>query len=156
SRHALDELTRDDLLERTRRALQLNAVIALQQREHFLARRLQQLRDLIDPNRGQYVYSSDSLVAAAGSSRGADSPAVPSPGAACSAGFSSAAASSAPNCASTSRRFSSSLLMSIRHPVSFAARRTFWPFLPIASDNCLSSTTTSITRSLSSTIDTRW
>src|SRR5204863_511335 len=54
-----------------------------------------------------------------------------------------------------SRRFSSSLLMSIRQPVSFAASRTFCPFLPIASDSCLSSTTTSITRSRSSTIDTR-
>ena len=45
--------------------------------------------------------------------------------------------------------------MSIFQPVSLAASRTFWPFLPIASDNCLSSTTTSITRSASSTIDTR-
>ena len=45
--------------------------------------------------------------------------------------------------------------MSIRQPVSFAASRTFWPFLPMASDSCLSSTTTSITRSPSSTIETR-
>ena len=44
----------------------------------------------------------------------------------------------------------------MRQPVSFAASRTFCPFLPIASDNCLSSTTTSITRSLSSTMETRW
>ena len=28
----------------------------------------------------------------------------------------------------------------MRQPVSFAASRTFWPFLPIASDSCLSST----------------
>ena len=45
--------------------------------------------------------------------------------------------------------------MSIRQPVSLAARRTFCPFLPIASDSCLSSTITSITLSRSSTIDTR-
>ena len=34
--------------------------------------------------------------------------------------------------ASTSWRFSSSLLMSMRQPTSLAARRTFWPFLPMA------------------------
>jgi hypothetical protein len=45
--------------------------------------------------------------------------------------------------------------MSMRQPVSLAASLTFWPFLPMASDSCLSSTTTSTTRSLSSTIDTR-
>ncbi len=45
--------------------------------------------------------------------------------------------------------------MSIFQPVSFAARRTFCPFLPIASDSCLSSTTTSITRLTSSTMVTR-
>ena len=45
--------------------------------------------------------------------------------------------------------------MSIRQPVSFAASRTFWPFLPMASESCLSSTITSMTRSRSSTIDTR-
>ena len=32
--------------------------------------------------------------------------------------------------------------MSIFQPVSFAARRTFWPLLPIASDNCASGTLT--------------
>jgi hypothetical protein len=41
SRDALDERARDDLFDRTRRALQLDAVIALQQREHFLARRIE-------------------------------------------------------------------------------------------------------------------
>ena len=46
--------------------------------------------------------------------------------------------------------------MSIFQPVSFAASRTFWPFLPIASDSCRSSTTTSITRFSSSTMLTRW
>jgi hypothetical protein len=59
------------------------------------------------------------------------------------------------SCASISRRFSSSLLMSIRQPVSLAASRTFCPFLPMASDNCLSSTMTSITFSRSSVMDTR-
>ena len=60
------------------------------------------------------------------------------------------------SCSSTSLRFSSSLLMSIFQPVSLAASRTFWPFLPIASDSCRSSTTTSITRCSSSTMLTRW
>ena len=46
--------------------------------------------------------------------------------------------------ASTSWRFSSSLLMSMRQPTSLAARRTFWPFLPMARESCLSSTTTSM------------
>jgi hypothetical protein len=41
SRDALDERTRDDLFDRTRRAFQLDAVIALQQRKHFLARRIE-------------------------------------------------------------------------------------------------------------------
>ena len=44
----------------------------------------------------------------------------------------------------------------MRQPVSLAASRTFWPFLPIASESCLSSTTTSMTFSSSSTIVTRW
>ena len=57
--------------------------------------------------------------------------------------------------ASTSRRFSSSLLMSIRQPTILAARRTFWPFLPMARLSCLSSTTTSMMRCSSSTIETR-
>ena len=43
----------------------------------------------------------------------------------------------------------------MRQPVSFAASRTFWPFLPMASDSWLSSTITSITLSTSLTIVTR-
>src|SRR5262249_25039984 len=35
-----------------------------------------------------------------------------------------------------------SLRMSMRQPVSLAAKRTFWPDLPMASDNILSGTTT--------------
>ena len=45
--------------------------------------------------------------------------------------------------------------MSIFQPVSLAASRTFWPFLPIASESWLSSTSTSITRFSSSVIETR-
>ena len=45
--------------------------------------------------------------------------------------------------------------MSILQPVSFAARRTFWPFLPIASESCLSSTITSTTGSSVSMTVTR-
>ena len=63
---------------------------------------------------------------------------------------------SGPRTALRLRGVSFSLLMSMRQPVSVAASRTFWPFLPIASDSCLSSTTTSMTRPPSSTIDTRW
>src|SRR5439155_15968465 len=49
-RQPLDELPRDDFLDRARGALHLDAVIALEQRGHFLARRPEQLRDLEDPN----------------------------------------------------------------------------------------------------------
>ena len=64
----------------------------------------------------------------------------------------------APSCtivASTSCRFSSSVLMSTRQPISFAASRTFWPFLPIASESCASSTITSMCLPSGSTIATR-
>jgi hypothetical protein len=50
---ALDERPRDHFLERARGALQLDPMITLQQREHFLARGLEQLRDLVNPNRCQ-------------------------------------------------------------------------------------------------------
>ena len=64
-----------------------------------------------------------------------------------SASAASAVPTSRPSsCASTSRRFSSSLLMSMRQPVNLAARRTFCPFLPIARESCLSSTITSTFR----------
>src|ERR1039458_4948242 len=56
---------------------------------------------------------------------------------------------------STSWRFSSSLLMSTFHPSSLAARRTFWPFLPMASESCESSTITSMCFSSASTMVTR-
>ncbi len=55
---------------------------------------------------------------------------------------------------STSCRFSSSLLMSIRQPNSLAASRTFWPFLPMARESCVSSTITSICFPARSTIVT--
>ena len=45
--------------------------------------------------------------------------------------------------------------MSIFQPSSFAASRTFWPFLPMASDNCVSSTITSSCFSVRSVIETR-
>src|SRR5262249_49141679 len=244
-RQALDELARHDFLDRARGALHFDAVIALQERGHFLARRVEQFRDPIDPNGCQtnlLGYSCDASAAAspraaarifsavlaptpgtpdscstmaAASASWVANPASTSfrtvlsltPGSVYGTGLSGPAPSdsagsaaspfsapsalspvsapsalsaisapsalsaisapsalsplspparpSSPHCASTSRRFSSSLLMSMRQPVSFAARRTFCPFLPMASDSCLSSTTTSITRSLSSTIETR-
>ena len=52
-RETLDERACHDLFERARRALQLDPVIALQQREHFLARGSEQLRDLVNPDRCQ-------------------------------------------------------------------------------------------------------
>ncbi len=50
AREPLDELARHDLFNRAGRALQLDAVRALQQREHFLAARVEKLRDLVNTN----------------------------------------------------------------------------------------------------------
>ena len=49
-RQPLHELARDHFLDRARGALHLDAVIALEQRGHFLARGPEELRDLEDPN----------------------------------------------------------------------------------------------------------
>jgi hypothetical protein len=49
----IHELPRDDLFERARRALQLNSVGLLEQLQHFLAGRVEQLGDLVNPNSGQ-------------------------------------------------------------------------------------------------------
>ncbi len=46
----LHELARDDLFDRARRALHLDAVITLQKRRHFLARGAEQFRDLVNPD----------------------------------------------------------------------------------------------------------
>ncbi len=46
----LDELTRDDFFDRARSALHLDAMVALQERSHFLARRAEQFRHLVDPD----------------------------------------------------------------------------------------------------------
>jgi hypothetical protein len=46
----IHELPRDDFFNRARRALDLDAVIALEQRRHFLARSAQQFRDFINPD----------------------------------------------------------------------------------------------------------
>ena len=56
TRKSLDELTRHDLFERARRAFQLDAVILLEQRQDFLAGRVQQFSDFIDPDCGQRVF----------------------------------------------------------------------------------------------------
>jgi hypothetical protein len=48
-----DERARDHFLDRARGALELDSVIALEQRQHFLARRAEQFRDLVNPNRCQ-------------------------------------------------------------------------------------------------------
>src|SRR5262249_5824064 len=168
-RNALDKRPRDDLFDGARRALQLDAVIAFEQRQHFLAGGAEQLRDFVDPDCCQCVplvtnlYDCSTSVEASAGFASDVSAADSFCSSSCVVSVKRASicacaspASSAPNCASTSFRFSSSLLMSMRHPVSFAASRTFCPFLPMASDSCLSSTTTSITRSFSSTMDTRW
>jgi hypothetical protein len=49
--HTLDERARDNFFDRARRAFQLDAVIALEEREHFLARGVEELRDFVNPNR---------------------------------------------------------------------------------------------------------
>jgi hypothetical protein len=51
TRHPLDERACNDFLDGARCALQLDAVVALEQCEHFLARRVEQLRDFVNPNR---------------------------------------------------------------------------------------------------------
>jgi len=53
AREPVDELPAHDFFNRARGALHLDAVIALEQRHHFLAGRPEQLRDFIDPNCGQ-------------------------------------------------------------------------------------------------------
>jgi hypothetical protein len=49
-RDPLDELPRNDLFDRARRALHIDPVIVLEQRCHFLAGRAEQFRDFVDPN----------------------------------------------------------------------------------------------------------
>jgi hypothetical protein len=49
-RQTLDELTGHDFLDRARGALHLDAVIALEERGHLLARGPEKLSDLEDPN----------------------------------------------------------------------------------------------------------
>ena len=58
AREALDELPPHDLFYRARGALHLDAVIALEQRHHFLAGRPQQLRDFVNPDSCQTVTST--------------------------------------------------------------------------------------------------
>ena len=55
---AIDELARDDLFERARRALELDAVVLLQQRQHVVAGDVEKLSDLVNPNSGQTGYPS--------------------------------------------------------------------------------------------------
>jgi hypothetical protein len=50
ARKALDKLTRNDFFDRARRALHLDAVVALEQRDDFLARRVEQFCNLVNPN----------------------------------------------------------------------------------------------------------
>jgi hypothetical protein len=47
---AFNELPPDDFFDGARRALELDAVIAFEQRHHFLAGRAQQLRNFVDPD----------------------------------------------------------------------------------------------------------
>jgi hypothetical protein len=51
--HPIDERPGHDLFDGARGALQLDAMIALEQREHFLARRVEQLSDLVNADRCQ-------------------------------------------------------------------------------------------------------
>jgi len=54
-RNALDKRSGDDLFDGARRALQLDAVIAFEQRQHFLAGGAEQLRDFVNPDCCQCV-----------------------------------------------------------------------------------------------------
>jgi hypothetical protein len=56
ARETLDELPRHDLLERAGCALQLDAVILLEQLQHFLAGGVQQFSDFVDPDCGQLCF----------------------------------------------------------------------------------------------------
>jgi len=51
--HPLHELPRHDFLDGARRALDLDAVLAFQERHHFLARGAKQFSDFVNPNSGQ-------------------------------------------------------------------------------------------------------
>jgi hypothetical protein len=55
---SLDELPGNNLFDCARSALQLDSMIALQQRHHFLARGVEQLRYLVNPDCGHSVLSS--------------------------------------------------------------------------------------------------
>jgi hypothetical protein len=55
---ALDELAPHDLFDSARRALHLDAVVALEERRHLLARRVEQFRNLVDTNSGQAMPSN--------------------------------------------------------------------------------------------------
>jgi hypothetical protein len=50
TREALDELPRDDLFDRARRALHLDPMIAFEQGGDFLTRRVQELGHLVNPD----------------------------------------------------------------------------------------------------------
>src|SRR6478672_13502025 len=52
---AVDELPRHDFFDSARRALHLDAVITLVERDHLLARRVEQFRDFVNPNSGHSV-----------------------------------------------------------------------------------------------------
>ena len=48
--HTFDERARHDLFNRARRALELDPVIALEERNHFLARGVEEFRDFVNPD----------------------------------------------------------------------------------------------------------
>jgi hypothetical protein len=52
-RQTLDERACHDFFDGAGSALQLDSVIPLEQRQYFLARRAEQFRDLVNPNRCQ-------------------------------------------------------------------------------------------------------
>jgi hypothetical protein len=49
--HTFDERACNNFLDGARRAFQLDAVVALEQRKYFLARRVEELRNFVNPNR---------------------------------------------------------------------------------------------------------
>jgi hypothetical protein len=58
AREPFHELARHDFFDGARSTLQLDAMIALEQRHHFLAGRAEQFRNFINPDSGQPVTST--------------------------------------------------------------------------------------------------
>ncbi len=95
-----------DLLDGARRALHLDPVIALEQSHHFLAGRVEQFRDFVDPNSGQRLPRNPCYwpwVSRSSPSTGVSPPGSASASApACAAGSSAPASAAGPSAPASS------------------------------------------------------